>query len=159
MIVVDASATLSALLNAGPARTVFAHEQLHAPQLLDFEVAAGLRRSVKVQHLEANAGWNALYVLRRLGIKRYPVFPLLAGCGNFRSRSRCTTRRTLPWPSSWVAACSLPTRDWAERLVSAAPSPSCPGRPRPRGRTPPAAATTELLRLGTIPGQDQDHIG
>ncbi len=53
-------------------------EQLHAPQLLDFEVAAGLRRSVSVRHIEAAAGWNALYVLRRLGIKRYPVFPLLA---------------------------------------------------------------------------------
>ncbi len=76
MIVLDASATLPALLNAGPARDLLAGEQLHAPQLLDFEVAAGLRRSVSAQHLEPGAGWTALYVLRRLGVKRCPVFPV-----------------------------------------------------------------------------------
>ena len=76
MIVVDASAALSASLNAGPARDLLAGEHLHAPPLLDFEVAAGPRRSVTAQHLEAGAGWTALYVLRRLGAKRYPVFPV-----------------------------------------------------------------------------------
>ncbi len=160
MIVVDASATLSALLNAGPARTVFAREQLHAPQVLDFEVAAGLRRSVKVQHLEANAGWNALYVLRRLGIKRYPVFPLLARVWELQESLsvydavvRCPGRA----PGLQRAHCrpEIGRSTWY-------PLPGhrrAPVGARPRGRTPPAAATTELLRLGTIPGQDQDHIG
>jgi hypothetical protein len=44
MIVADASAALSALLNAGPARRVLGTDQLHVPHLIDAEVANGLRR-------------------------------------------------------------------------------------------------------------------
>ena len=77
MIVVDASAALSALLNAGPARRALASEQLHAPHLIDSEVASGLRRRVAAQQLGAGAGWTALDTLRRLGMTRYPVFSLL----------------------------------------------------------------------------------
>jgi predicted nucleic acid-binding protein len=77
VIVVDASAALSALLNAGPARRALASEQLHAPHLLDSEVANGLRRQVAAQKLEAAAGWAALDTMRRLGITRYPVFAML----------------------------------------------------------------------------------
>ena len=46
MIVLDASAALASLLNAGPARSTIATEQLHAPHLIDAEVANGLRRPV-----------------------------------------------------------------------------------------------------------------
>ena len=77
MIVVDASAALSALLNDGPARRSLAREQLHAPHLIDSEVASGLRRRVAGQQLSAAAGWAALNVLRRLGMTRYPTFPVL----------------------------------------------------------------------------------
>jgi predicted nucleic acid-binding protein len=75
--VVDASAALSALLNAGPSRSALASEQLHAPHLIDSEVAGGLRRGVAAQRLDADAGWTALDAWRRLGITRYPVFSLL----------------------------------------------------------------------------------
>ncbi len=74
---VDASAALSALLNAGPARRAFASEQLHAPHLIDSEVANGLRRMVSAEQLAAESGWTALDVFRRLGMTRYPVFSLL----------------------------------------------------------------------------------
>lgn len=77
MIVVDASAALSALLNAGPARRALVDEQLHAPHLIDSEVASGLRRRVAAQQLEAAAGWTALDTLRRLGMTRYPAFSIL----------------------------------------------------------------------------------
>lgn len=77
MIVVDASAALSALLNAGPARRALASEQLHAPHLIDSEVANGLRRRVAAQDLEAAAGWAALNAMRRLGMTRYPGFSIL----------------------------------------------------------------------------------
>lgn len=77
MIVVDASAALSALLNAGLARRALASEQLHAPHLIDSEVASGLRRRVAAQQLGADAGWAALDAMRRLGMTRYPVFALL----------------------------------------------------------------------------------
>jgi predicted nucleic acid-binding protein len=77
MIVVDASAALSALLNAGPARQALSGEQLHVPHLVDSEVASGLRRQVSAGRLDASAGWTALDVWRRLGMTRYPVFALL----------------------------------------------------------------------------------
>ena len=77
MIVVDGSAALSALLNAGPARRALSNQQLHAPHLIDSEVANGLRRRVANQQLTADAGWVALDTLRRLGMTRYPVFSLL----------------------------------------------------------------------------------
>jgi predicted nucleic acid-binding protein len=77
VIVVDASAALSALLNDGPARQTLASEQLHAPHLLDAEVANGLRRRVAGGDLPEASGRTALQVLARLAITRYPVFPLL----------------------------------------------------------------------------------
>lgn len=77
MIVTDASAALSALLNAGPARRALSDEQLHAPHLIDPEVANALRRQVAGQQLEAAAAWTALDQWRRLAMTRYPVVGLL----------------------------------------------------------------------------------
>lgn len=77
MIVVDASAALSALLNAGPAREALASEQLHAPHLIDSEVASGLRRLVASRGIDADAGWAALGIWGRLGVTRYPTHGLL----------------------------------------------------------------------------------
>lgn len=77
MIVLDASAALSGLLNDGPARSVMATEQLHAPHLVDSEVASGLRRRVALGQVDANDGWSALDTWRRLGLTRYAVRPLL----------------------------------------------------------------------------------
>ncbi len=77
MIVVDASAALSALLNAGLARQILAGEQLHAPHLIDSEVASELRRRVAAREVAAGAGWSALDTWRRLGIVRYGVVGFL----------------------------------------------------------------------------------
>lgn len=77
MIVVDASAALSALLTAGPARGTLARDQVHVPHLIDAEVASGLRRRVLAGQLAQVAGWAALDTWRRLGITRYPVHLLL----------------------------------------------------------------------------------
>jgi predicted nucleic acid-binding protein len=84
VIVVDASATLSALLNSGPARHALADQQLHAPHLIDTEVASGLRRNVLTQRLSADAGWAALDTFRRLGMTRYPGSSLLERVWNLR---------------------------------------------------------------------------
>lgn len=78
MIVVDASAAIAALLNAGPARQALSEQQLHAPHLIDSEVASGLRRKVIGKEIPADAGWAALDTLRRLGMTRYPGSFLLA---------------------------------------------------------------------------------
>src|SRR5919204_719202 len=73
MIVVDASAALAGLLNAGSARRALGSEQLHVPHLIDSEIANGLRRSVTGGQIEADAGWAALDAWRHLGMVRYPI--------------------------------------------------------------------------------------
>jgi predicted nucleic acid-binding protein len=77
VIVVDASAALSGLLNDGPARRSLATDQLHAPHLIDSEVASGLRRRVAARQVTADNGWAALDTWRRLGLTRYAGYPLL----------------------------------------------------------------------------------
>jgi predicted nucleic acid-binding protein len=77
MIVVDASAALSALLNDGPARQALAGEQLHSPHLVDSEVANGLRRMVAAQQVSADDGWITLDRWRRLGVTRYAAVGFL----------------------------------------------------------------------------------
>ena len=121
MIVVDASAALSALLNAGPARRSLASEQLHAPHLIDSDVANGLRRRVAAAQLGADAGWSVLDTFRRLGMTRYPVFALLDRVWELRDNLSA-------YDASYVAlaellGCSLLT---ADARLSRAPGIRCP---------------------------------
>jgi predicted nucleic acid-binding protein len=77
VIVVDASAALSALLNAGPARALMSSEQLHVPHLIDSEIVNGMRRQVVRGAVTADQAWAGLDTWRRLGIVRHPVSALL----------------------------------------------------------------------------------
>ncbi|MDQ6773790.1 MAG: type II toxin-antitoxin system VapC family toxin [Candidatus Dormibacteraeota bacterium] len=77
MIVIDASAVVAGLLNAGPARGSLGAGQLHAPHLIDSEVVNGLRRQVARRRLEPGDAWRAIDTWRRLGATRYPVVGLL----------------------------------------------------------------------------------
>jgi predicted nucleic acid-binding protein len=77
VIVADASAAVSALLNNGSARRAFGDEQLHVPHLIDSEVANALRRHVAAGRLAPDVAWEALDRWRRLGLTRYPVLGLL----------------------------------------------------------------------------------
>lgn len=77
MIVVDASAAVAALLNAGAARRMLGSEQLHVPHLIDSEIANVLRRNVRVGRISAAAAWTALDAWRRLGLIRYPVIGVI----------------------------------------------------------------------------------
>jgi len=121
VIVVDASAALSALLNAGPARNALASEQLHAPHLIDPEVANGLRRRVAAQHLAVNAGWAALDAFRRLGITRYPVFALLDRV--WQLRGNLSAYDASYFALAELLDCSLLT---ADARLSLAPGIRCP---------------------------------
>jgi predicted nucleic acid-binding protein len=76
VIVVDASAGLTALLNDGPGRQALASEQLHAPYLVDSEIASALRRRLVARQINAEDAWTALDAWRRLGLTRYAVHPL-----------------------------------------------------------------------------------
>jgi predicted nucleic acid-binding protein len=89
LIVVDASAALAALLGNGPARRFLAEEQLHAPHLIDSEVASGLRRAVATGRLTSTEGWTVLDTWRRLGLTRYAVAPLLDRIWGLRENLSC----------------------------------------------------------------------
>lgn len=76
MIVVDASAVLEVLLRTEAAEVVearlFGGEALHAPHLLDLEVAQVLRRYERAGELTARRGEEALEDLTAFRIERYP---------------------------------------------------------------------------------------
>jgi predicted nucleic acid-binding protein len=73
VIVADASAAVSALLNAGQARQALATEQVHVPHLIDAELASALRRLVTRRFLDVGAGWAALQTWSILGGTRHPL--------------------------------------------------------------------------------------
>lgn len=77
MIVVDASALLEVLLNTTAADRVAARlfavgETLHAPHLIDLEVAQVLRRYAASGELEPARGLQALEDFRDFPVTRYP---------------------------------------------------------------------------------------
>jgi predicted nucleic acid-binding protein len=83
VIVVDASVILEVLLRRPNAlrieERIFAdRETLHAPHLLDLEVAQVLRRYVTRREMSAERGETSLTLLGQLPIRRYPHEPFLA---------------------------------------------------------------------------------
>lgn len=90
MIVVDASAVLEVLLRTALAEEVEARllrpdETLHAPHLLDVEVAQVLRRYTASGALDDRRGREALDDLRAMAITRYPHDVLLERVWELRS--------------------------------------------------------------------------
>jgi predicted nucleic acid-binding protein len=82
LIVVDASALLEVLLQTPAAaqitRRLFAPgESLHAPHLLDVEVAHALRRLALAGAISATRGNEAILDLADFPVRRYPHFDLL----------------------------------------------------------------------------------
>ena len=82
MIVVDASALIEVLLDASSASRVAARlfdatETLHAPHLLDVEVAQVMRRYSRSGEIDAVRGMQALDDLHDFPIARYPHPPFL----------------------------------------------------------------------------------
>jgi len=76
VIVVDASALLEVLLRTAAAtvveRRLFSGDTLHAPHLLDLEVAQVLRRYERAGVLSASRGRQALEDMSDLRLERYP---------------------------------------------------------------------------------------
>jgi predicted nucleic acid-binding protein len=52
------------------------HGRLHAPHLVDSEIASALRQRVRGAELTAGRGWHALDTRRRLALTRYAMHPL-----------------------------------------------------------------------------------
>lgn len=81
MIVLDASAAIALLLSAEPrmaARISQPDESLHAPHLLDVEVAHVLRRLASSGELSEERGRRALEDLAALDLERHPHHAFLA---------------------------------------------------------------------------------
>ena len=90
MIVVDASALLEALLRTSAAKAVegrlFAPRQtLHAPHLLDVEVAQVIRRYAANGEIDSARGRLALADLADLPLRRYPHDLLLPRIWDLRN--------------------------------------------------------------------------
>lgn len=121
MIVVDASAALEVLLRTAAAAAVEARlfdagESLHAPHLIDVEVAQVLRRYASRGRLAPERCRAALVDLADLPLSRYPHDPLLPRIWDLR-------RNLTAYDAAYVALAEaleapLVTRD---RRLAAAP--------------------------------------
>ena len=90
MIVLDASALIEVLLQtqaaAGIEQRIFVgRETLHAPHLLDLEVASAFRRQVALGAVDAERAALALALHRNLRIMRHPHYPYLDRIWGLRS--------------------------------------------------------------------------
>jgi predicted nucleic acid-binding protein len=82
VIVLDASAAVDVVLERGAEGQWVAGElagarSIHAPHLIDSEVASTLRRLVLLEEIPAASGATALGLYRQLRLTRYPAEPLL----------------------------------------------------------------------------------
>jgi len=82
VIVLDASAAVDVILELGPegewvASELAGAESLHAPHLIDSEVASALRKLTLAGEISARRGTAALRHFLDLRLIRYPAEPLL----------------------------------------------------------------------------------
>lgn len=92
MIVLDASATIEVLLNSPLAprlsrRAFRIGESLHAPHLIDLEVAQVLRRFTRAGELDARRAAQALDDFADLPLSRYPHTMFLPAIWTLRNNA------------------------------------------------------------------------
>lgn len=121
MIVVDASAAVSALLSDGDARRMVSESRLAAPHLVDAEVVQTLRKLLIRGSLTAQEAERAVRGWSRLGVERFPLVGLVARIWALRDNVSA-------YDAGYVALaealdCPLLT---ADARLAAAPGPSCP---------------------------------
>ncbi len=105
----DASTAIAALLDEGPARDLIRGEQVHAPHLIDCEVANGLRGLARRGAVRSETAFAALGAWVRLGVIRHPLLANLGRVWQLRDNLSA-------YDASYVAlaeqlACTLVTGD------------------------------------------------
>lgn len=121
MIVLDASAAVAALLNDGDARTLVASESVHAPHLIDAEVASALRRLVRVGTVNADDGLRCVETWSHLAVIRYAAATLLQR--TWELRERVSAYDAMYVALAELLNCALVT---ADARLSRAPGLRCP---------------------------------
>ncbi|MCY3850171.1 MAG: type II toxin-antitoxin system VapC family toxin [Acidimicrobiaceae bacterium] len=127
MIVVDASAAVSALLHDGDARQQLAGNRLAAPHLVDAEVLQTMRKLLHRGAMTPNDAEQAIHRWTRLGVERFPTTGLSARIWSLRDNISAND-------ASYIALaealnCPLLT---ADSRLSSAPGPTCPITVLPR---------------------------
>jgi predicted nucleic acid-binding protein len=122
MFVSDASLVVDLLIDGGErgswaAEQVASAGRLHAPHVLDLEVASAFRGRLRAGELSARRAGVALGDLRELPIERYPATELLERIWQLRDRMT-------PYDAAYVSlaeALALPLVTMDRRLSRAAP--------------------------------------
>lgn len=123
-LVVDASVLIRALVGPGTAaaraRTFLDGADLHAPELLDLEVASALRRLERSRALAPDLAAHALALAAAAPVTRHGHRPLLA-------RSWQLRHNLTPYDASYVALAELldATLLTADTGLATAPGPRC----------------------------------
>ncbi len=120
MIVSDASAAVAALLGNVAAQVRLSGESVHAPHLIDFEVASAFRRAAHHGDVSEDAAREAVHVWTGVGIDRHGVVGLLGRMWELR-------HNLSPYDAGYVALaealeCPLLT---ANAHIAAAPGIRC----------------------------------
>jgi predicted nucleic acid-binding protein len=125
MTVADASVFVPSFVDVGAtsrrARERLAREaELHAPHVLDLEVAAGLRRAIARGTIRNDEGATALRALADMPIIRYPHLPLL-------ERVWAIGGNVTPYDAAYVALAEYldTTLLTADARLARAPGPRC----------------------------------
>lgn len=124
MLVLDASVLANVLaddgLDGSTARDAIRDGDLHAPDLIDVEAVAVLRKRWLANDLSENRFRDAIADLADLPITRYPALPLLQRA--FQLRHNVTAYDTVYVALGEGLACALLT---ADRRLAAAPGIVC----------------------------------
>ncbi len=76
MLVADASAVIASLTRDGQARATLAEPNVHAPHVIDCEVAHVLRGMVRKGELDSQTGWSMLHAFRWFHVIRHSTFSM-----------------------------------------------------------------------------------
>lgn len=120
MIVVDASAVVDAFIGAASAASRISGEELHAPHLIDLEVASSLRRLEASGRVGAGDCARMLRALERADLHRHAHRPLLGHIWALRANLS-------PYDAAYVALAALLDAPLAttDRRLAATPNLPC----------------------------------
>jgi predicted nucleic acid-binding protein len=121
VIVADASVVVAALVGRAVAREALIGPQVHAPHLIDSEVAHVLRRRVRLGAIDAATGWNLLNTFRWMAITRHGTFSMFDRV--WELRDNLTAYDAAYVALAEIIDCPLVTGD---ARISRAPGLRCP---------------------------------